>query len=123
MGNELDFEALSRQDASLVVADKTIKFLYERLQRQTGEIRALLLEIWKDESLQESMRPWWTCSDAWKIPTWTRNLQISKELLERLYHLYHHEPVTEQENVAENEWPLTLKDELNNKRSAWRAWT
>jgi hypothetical protein len=45
MGNELDFEALSRQDSSLVVADKTIKFLYERLQRQTGEIRALLLEI------------------------------------------------------------------------------
>jgi hypothetical protein len=45
---KLAVETLSRQEATLAIADQTISFLYEKLQGQAGEISALLIKNLKD---------------------------------------------------------------------------
>jgi hypothetical protein len=90
-----------------------LKHLYKKLQGRADEISELLLENLRERitaRINETVMNLLRCLKDPNINPKTTDLRFAKELLQRLFH---HEPVAEQEGVAENEPPLTLEDELN----------
>ena len=114
---KLAVEALSRQDATLVIADKTIEFLYDKLQQQNNGISTSLLENLKvriSERMNENVKNLLRCLKNPNKSLTTSDLRFAKELLVRLFHI---EPIVEQEDIVftaelkqpETSWFLTVK--------------
>jgi hypothetical protein len=111
---KLAVEALSRQDATLVIADKTIEFLYDKLQQQNNGISTSLLENLKvriSERMNENVKNLLRCLKNPNTSLTASDLRFAKDLMVRLFHV---ETVGEQEEVVFMEEHIsTLEDELN----------